>query len=226
MQTTFRYGRLPPLLILLLSLLLPFAVTAAATGPIQQTTSVSSSSSWGTAFPRLRWLRDSAVELIFGSSKSKDATATNWAAVHKQYRDHVVVRYNVTNQAEEQKLREAVDMFFLDVWAITPEYVDVGLSRNKLGPLKAWLPKSLHEPFVVVEDVPERVWATYPNGKRFGEGRIGGRERGGIEEWEEMVERDVVGRREDGVDNMFFRNYQPLSVGHQKGYRGLRSNGN
>ncbi|KAH8908972.1 hypothetical protein BR93DRAFT_926094 [Coniochaeta sp. PMI_546] len=212
MKITSRSGSLSPLLTLSLALLVPFAVTAAATGPVQQTTSPSSSSAWGAAFPTLRWLRDSAVELIFGSSKSKDATTTNWAAVHKQYRDHVVVRYNVTSQAEEQRLREAVDMFFLDVWAFTQEYVDVGLSRSKLGPLKAWLPKSLHEPFVVVEDVAERVWATYPNGKRFGEGRIGGRERGGIEEWEERVGRDVVGRREDGVDNMFFRNYQPLSV--------------
>ncbi len=216
MKIASRSGSLPYLLTFLVSLLLPFAVAAAASGPVQQTTALSSSPSWGTAFPTLRWLRDSAVELIFGSSKSRDATVTDWAAVHKHYRDHVVVRYNVTNQAEEQKLREAVDMFFLDVWAFTQEYVDVGLSRSKLEPLKAWLPKSLQEPFVVVEDVAERVWATYPNGKRFGEGRIGGRERGGIEEWEERVGRDVVGRKVDGVDNMFFQNYQPLSVGHER----------
>lgn len=205
-------SRLPCLLLLAL----PSAVTAAATGPLHQTTSVSYTSSWGTAFPRLRWLRDSAIELVFGSSaRSKDASATTWAAVHRQYRDHVVVRFNVTSQAEEADLRHAVHMFFLDVWALkSGEYVDIGLSRDKLGRIKAWLPQSLHEPFVVAENVAERVWATYPNGKRYGEGRVGGRERGGIDEWEERVGRDVVGRnRADGVDNMFFRDYQPLSVG-------------
>jgi extracellular matrix protein 14 len=160
-------------------------------------------------------LRDSAVELIFGSSaRSKDLSdAATWAAVHKRYADHVVVRFNVTNQAEEEALRKGVDMFFLDVWAIkSGEYVDVGLSRDKLGRVKAWLPHSLHEPFVVAEDVAARVWATYPGRKRFGEGRVGGRERGGIEEWEERVGRRGIGKRMDGLDNMFFRDYQPLSV--------------
>lgn len=210
----------------LLLLAVPSVVTSAATGSLQQPTSPSPPSSWGTAFPRLRWLRDSAVELIFGSSaRSKDNSEANWAAVHRLYSDHVVVRFNVTSEEEEAELRHAVDMFFLDVWAFKArEYVDVGLSKDKLGRVKAWLPKSLHEPFVVAEDVAERVWATYPNGKRFGEGRVGGRERGGIEEWEESVGRDVVARRVDSVDNMFFRDYQPLSVGHNE-YYSLRLDG-
>lgn len=202
---------------LLLLVAVPSAVRSAATGSFQQTTSPPSPSSWGSAFPRLRWLRDSAVELVFGSSaRSKDtsAAAATWAAVHRLYSDHVVVRFNVTDEAEEAELRHAVDMFFLDVWAFRArEYVDVGLSRDKLGRIKAWLPRSLHEPFVVAEDVAERVWATYPNGKRFGEGRIGGRERGGIVEWEESIARDVVWRTRDSVENVFFRDYQPLSVG-------------
>ncbi|KAB5575630.1 hypothetical protein GE09DRAFT_599020 [Coniochaeta sp. 2T2.1] len=199
-------------------LLSPLAVSAAATGPVQHatTTSTSSPSSAWSAFPGLRWLRDSAVELIFGPPKDRDAVATaTWADVHKLYNDYVVVRFNVTNREEEEKLRETVEKWFLDVWAVKKgEYVDIGMLESKLPRMRKgpWLPGSLHSPEFVVTDVVDRVWATYPHGKRYGEGRIGGRERGGIEEWEERIARDVVGRRVDDVDNMFFRDYQPLSV--------------
>jgi extracellular matrix protein 14 len=210
----------PPSPTTLLSLLVlsPTIALAVATGPVSHShSSPAPPSTWSTAFPHLRRLRDTAVELLFGSSsapKPSSLSSTTWASVQSRFANQAVVRFNVSSREEERALREATDRLFLDIWALTPEYVDVRVRKAELKAALSLLPESLGRPFVVVEDVAKLVWGTYPQGKRWGEGRVGGRERGGIEEWEERVGRGLVaGGTRDGVDNMFFRDYQPLSVG-------------
>ncbi|RKU45994.1 putative metallocarboxypeptidase ecm14 [Coniochaeta pulveracea] len=160
----------------------------------------------GHVFPFLRWLRDSAVETVFGSSKpleDKD-TRAGWAAVQARYRNDVVVRFNVTNQGEEQALSEATDRLFLDVWAaVAGQYVDVRLHREDIPGLLGLLPKSLREPLTLVTDVADKVWETYPE-------KAGGR-RATVDEVDKIDVRTVRSGT-GGVDNIFFKDYQPLSV--------------
>lgn len=159
----------------------------------------------GHVFPFLRWLRDSAVETVFGTSKpleDKD-TSIEWAAVQARYRNDVVVRFNVTNQGEEQALSEATDRLFLDVWAaVAGQYVDVRLHREDIPGLMGLLPKSLREPLTLVTDVADKVWETYPD-------KTGGRP-AGIQG--DTIDARTVRSGTGGVDNIFFQDYQPLSV--------------
>ena len=169
----------------------------------------------GHVFPFLRWLRDSAVEAVFGRPESrggsrggagrgKDGSAKRYGgATQSRYLDDVVVRFNVTSSEEEGALSEAADRLFLDVWAFTDEYVDVRLPRDDLASLMTLLPTSM-QPSVLITDVAAAVWATYPSNPS--EKKILG------PDW---VDPAMVKTSTDGVDHVFFQNYQPLSVSHQ-----------
>jgi extracellular matrix protein 14 len=115
----------------------------------------------------------------------------------------VVVRFNVTNSEEEGALSNAADRLFLDVWAFTDDYVDVRLRKDDVVSLMTLLPSTM-QPSVLIPDVAAAVWATYPSGKnRFGP------------DWADTA---MLRNQLDGVDNIFFRDYQPLSVSIPRRY--------
>lgn len=159
----------------------------------------------GQLFPYLRSLRDWAVELAFGRSESrKDAIPKLPGALQNdRYRDDVVIRFNVTSPDEETALSEATDRMFLDVWAFTQKYVDIRLRREDIRSLLTLLPTSL-QPSVLIPDVAAAVWGTYPSQNPV------------TPEAKTRFEADRIDpatvSRYEGVDNIFFRNYQPLSV--------------
>ncbi len=153
-------------------------------------------------FPFLRWLRDNAVEFVFGrpTNRTKDTRILPNGALPTRYRNDVVVRFNVTNSEEEGALSEAADRLFLDVWAFTHEFVDIKIHQDNIAPLLTLLPKSL-QPTVLIPDLANAVAATYPSrpvaNKQFDHSLI-----------DPAMVRPSVG----GVDNIFFSDYQPLSV--------------
>ena len=156
----------------------------------------------GHAFPFLRWLRDSTIEVIFGrpTSRNKNKLVKPSGALPGRYQHDVVVRFNVTNSEEEGALSEAANRLFLDVWAFTREYVDVRIHKDDIAPLMTVLPASL-QPSILIPDLAEAVAATYPSRpmarNQFDPNRI-----------DPAMLRTSV----DSVDNIFFRDYQPLSV--------------
>lgn len=154
----------------------------------------------GHVFPFLRWLRDSTVEVVFGKSSTRTKGSAPGAQLQSRYRNDVVVRFNVTNSEEEGALAQAVDQMFLDVWAFTPEYVDVRLDKNDVLGLLTLLPKSL-QPSILVQDVAAAVWATFPSASV---------EKSRIES--SMVNAAKLKTSLDGVGNIFFQNYQTLAV--------------
>lgn len=154
----------------------------------------------GHVFPFLRWLRDSAVEVVFGKSSTGTKGSAPGAQLQSRYRNDVVVRFNVTNSEEEGALAQAVEQMFLDVWAFTPEYVDVRLDKGDVLGLLTLLPKSL-QPSILVEDVAAAVWATFPSASV---------EKSRIES--SMVNAAKLKTSLDGVGNIFFQNYQTLAV--------------
>jgi extracellular matrix protein 14 len=165
----------------------------------------------GDAFPFLRWLRDSAVELVFGrpenSGRGKGGATSYGGAMRARFRDDVVVRFNVSGPEQEGALSDAVATLILDVWAFTDEYVDIRLRKETVAPLLTLLPSDMR-PVVLIPDVAAAVWRTFPSRP----------------EDEMMREFDWVypakpvkpvkkKASRDGLDNIFFRDYQPLSVG-------------
>ncbi len=152
-------------------------------------------------FPLLNWLRDTAVEVVFGKPTAGTRSSKPGPALESRYRNDVVVRFNVTNSEEEAALASAAGQMFLDVWAFTPQYVDVRLGKDDVPALMTLLPKAL-QPSVLIPDVAAAVWATYPSKAATGKSRF------------EATMADSAKSKTslDGVGNIFFEDYQTLQV--------------
>lgn len=97
--------------------------------------------SWSlrSVFPQIAWLRDTAVEKVFGvppkaarpgadkASRPSTQLPDNLLAKHG---GDVVLRFNITTPLEEQQLAEAADTLFLDVWEFTSNWADIRLSQD------------------------------------------------------------------------------------------------
>lgn len=158
----------------------------------------------GHVFPFLTWLRDSTIELVFGrpSSKSQNKASTPYGGLQHNYGNEIVVRFNVTSAEEEGALSEAADRLFLDVWAFTTEYVDIRLHKDDVASLLSLLPTSLRSGYsTLIPDLAAAVWATYPS-KPFDRNEF------------ESIRLDPATIRapRDGIDNIFFQDYQPMPV--------------
>ena len=181
-----------------------FAVSAVAAGarPVHDA-DCSGSRRDSQAFPLLTWLRDSAVELVFGrpaSIKPNTKKNTPSSALLGRYKNNVVLRFNVTSPAEEEALSEAANRLFLDVWTFTSQFADVRLHQDDIAPLRSLLPKSMNST-VLISDLSGAVAATYPShaasANRLDPARLD----------PAMIQSSL-----GGVDNVFFSDFQPLSV--------------
>ncbi len=95
-------------------------------------------------FPQLTWLRDTAIEKVFGahpkSSKcveqcDRPKTSSQLpATLLAQYGGDVVLRFNITTSEEVTALSEAADTLFLDVWEFTSDWVDIRLRKDDVCP--------------------------------------------------------------------------------------------
>ncbi|OAA44935.1 zinc carboxypeptidase [Metarhizium rileyi] len=153
-------------------------------------------------FPFLTKLRDSAVELLFGRHPAKDADQSIVpSSLRARYANELVLRFNVTTSKEEIALSDAAAQLFLDIWAFTDEFVDIRLHRDEVSPLLSLLPPSLQAAqSTLISDLASAVY----NSMSFHHG----------EEAVEAVEALSVplSRFSAASDNIFFQDYQPLSV--------------
>jgi extracellular matrix protein 14 len=91
-------------------------------------------------FPQLTWLRDTLIQSVFnlpsklstdeqpptGKSSSSKLPETLLA----KYGGDVVLRFNISTQAEEKALSEAADTLFLDVWEFTHGWADIRMRED------------------------------------------------------------------------------------------------
>lgn len=88
--------------------------------------------------PRRPWIRfrDWVIESIWGIPKLsqcpfKDTPSPNLPSkTLARYGSDVVLRFHLQNKEEAEALAEASDILFLDVWASTPEFVDIRLAQD------------------------------------------------------------------------------------------------
>ena len=143
-----------PLFLLLLLLAAPLQVIAApgtSTTPAKRTQFAPQPQvplepqSWSlrSVFPQVAWLRDTAVEKVFGLppkavrpgvDKSSPRTSSRLpATLLAKYGGDVVLRFNLTTPLEEEKLAEAADTLFLDVWEFTSNWADIRLREDDVS---------------------------------------------------------------------------------------------
>lgn len=153
-------------------------------------------------FPWLTRLRDGVIELLFGRHPTKDNTQfPDFGQLRAQYTNEIVLRFNVSTTDEEGALSKAAARLFLDVWAFTDEFVDVRLHADEVSPLLSLLPKSLHTSHSIL--IPDLATAVYEAQPLNGDAKSITSER---------VYADLSGSRNGAGDNLFFQDYQSLSV--------------
>ncbi|TDZ29536.1 putative metallocarboxypeptidase ecm14 [Colletotrichum spinosum] len=155
-------------------------------------------------FPLLTWIRDGVVELVFGSPSSKaSSNPANHLPIdlRSKYVGQVVLRFNITTPEEETAFADAASRLLLDVWTFNHDYVDVRLRYDDIATLRGVLPKSLTFSYsTLIPDLARAVSDTYPGTtaptqiQRLGD------------------DHDSLQSSRSGSDNVFFQDYQPLSV--------------
>lgn len=94
-----------------------------------------------SVFPQLRWLRDTAVEKVFGvppkavkakveSSFRRPSTSQLPETLLAKYGGDVVLRFNISTSEEEAALSEAADTLFLDVWEFSHNWADIRIRED------------------------------------------------------------------------------------------------
>ena len=94
-------------------------------------------------FPQLTWLRDTAIEKVFGvPPKSKklqgnqpapplrSSSSQLPATLRAKYGGDVILRFNISTLEEEAALSEAADTLFLDVWEFADNWADIRLRED------------------------------------------------------------------------------------------------
>lgn len=102
---------------------------------------VTQSSKSRNTLPQLTWLRDVAVEMVFGPSPKSSlprttkpsrpqATSRLPTTLSAQYGGDVVLRFNISTAEEEGAFAEVADTLLLDIWEFNHNWVDVRLRED------------------------------------------------------------------------------------------------
>ncbi|QSZ37740.1 hypothetical protein DSL72_008839 [Monilinia vaccinii-corymbosi] len=209
-------------LILLLAFILcvphVVAVPGAPNGHARYPTEEKPDIKYRSVLPGLNWLRDTAIEKIFrlspkaaknpnvSKSISRPANVQLPATLMARYGGDVVLRFNLTTPEEEQALADAADTLFLDVWEFTSNWADIHLRKDDVPSLLGLLPQSLQNAHShLMPDLVKTIYQSYPSMAYAG-----------VASPSKHAERAFTPTLKtstgEGVDNIFFQNYQPLSI--------------
>ena len=95
-------------------------------------------------FPQLTWLRDTAIEKVWGkpvkngidAPSSRPSNAQLPATLLAKYGGEVVLRFNLSTPYEERSLAEAANTLFLDIWDFRDNWADIRLRQDDV----CWFP--------------------------------------------------------------------------------------
>ncbi|KAI0881180.1 uncharacterized protein GGS22DRAFT_173554 [Annulohypoxylon maeteangense] len=149
------------------------------------------------------------------TSKKSRKNLNQWLDTHpkllrnlQRYENEVVIRFNVSTSAHEAALRKAIDQMLIDVWDFTDNYTDIRIEARRIRPLMGILPPSLHDNhFVLIPDLARAVAATYPS-----DAPSHSIVQSSSNDWGITPTNDIPAPKKRGVDDIFFHDYQPLSV--------------
>jgi extracellular matrix protein 14 len=188
--------RLLPILVAATSLPLISAVPAGSsiTPPPLQSVHLQSD-------PRRPWTR--LRDWVIGSIWSLDRTCSKYSSppsnIHHRYGSDVVLRFHLRQPDEAVALSSASQVLFLDIWAITSEFVDVRLAEEMIPSLLDLLPLTLRSSYTpLMDNLADMIYSSYPSRRHdnpdFGEWAVLG------------------GQKTAAIGDLFFQEYQPLSV--------------
>ncbi|KAJ5669027.1 metallocarboxypeptidase ecm14 [Penicillium macrosclerotiorum] len=153
------------------------------------------------ADPRRPWtrLRDWVIESVWGIPRTCPKRTGIPSNVRDRYDSDVVLRFHLRHPDDAEALAAASRVLVLDVWAITAQYVDIRLADDMIPSLLDLLPPSLrsaHTP--LMDDLVDMIYNTYPRHLH--------------PTLDAEPDFRSSGRRPDSVGDVFFLDYQPLSV--------------
>ena len=115
-----------------------------------------------------------------------------------------MLRFDIKIEEEAKALADAVNVLFLDVWEFTNDWVDVRLSKDVVDSLLGLLPSSLqHAHTPLMHDLAQAIYDSYPS-PAFADPSPPASE--GTRPFSPEL------RQQGDETNIFFRDYQPLSV--------------
>ncbi|KAJ5295357.1 hypothetical protein N7508_010178 [Penicillium antarcticum] len=152
--------------------------------------------------PRRPWtrVRDWVIGSIWGIDPkhcSKDSSPPS--NIYARYGSDVVLRFHLRQPDEAGALSSASQLLFLDIWAITSDFVDIRLAEDMIPSLLDLLPPTLRTSYQpLMDNLADKIYASYPDNNRnnldFGSGTISS------------------GPKISTIGDLFFQEYQPLSV--------------
>ena len=128
----------------------------------------------GQSPSRWRSLSDKLISKIWGLEKDQtDSNSRNQIYTNRRapahtlarYYGDVVLRFNVSTEAETRSLAEAADTLLLDVWDFSQDWVDIRLGKDIVPSLLGLLPSSLqlsHAPLLSERHLAQAIYDTYP----------------------------------------------------------------
>ncbi|XMA07954.1 hypothetical protein WAI453_000745 [Rhynchosporium graminicola] len=163
-------------------------------------------------FPKLTWLRDTAIQKLFGvpqevqtgneKAVSRPTNTQLPATLLAKYGGDVVLRFNLSSATEEMALAKAADTLFLDVWEFTNNWADIRLREDDVPSLLGLLPKSLQAAYSnLMPDLAKSIYQSYPS--------LAFQEQQPIRSDRSFT---PFLKASGGADNIFFQDYQPFSV--------------
>lgn len=133
-----------------------------------------------------------------------DLSIDKSSSVSARYGGDIVLRFNISSGEEAKAIAEAVNVLFLDVWEFTGKWVDIRLSKGAVPSLLALLPgtlQSAHTP--LMHNLAQTIFASYPAPAPLNPAPFN--PQGSRPFTHEL-------RQYPEESNIFFRDYQPLSV--------------
>lgn len=138
---------------------------------------------------------------------------TPYSRLKIRYDGYVVLRFNISTVEHEAAFREKADQLSLDIWDFGASYTDVLISRRRIPAFLGMLPVSMRgEHMILIEDIARAIAATYPAHRGASALESAMRQKETPTDTKPGGGRAVNDLFKHKMDDLFFQDYQPLSV--------------